>query len=136
MIPTEISKKNPNERAGDNFMSARTERVAKTIKEELAWMVERGEVKDPRIGFVTFTEVDVSADLKHAKVFFSALGPSQVSEAKEGLRSASGFIRAELGKRLHLKYAPQLVFEYDRSVEAGAKIAGIIHRLHEKEKDE
>ena len=115
-------------------MTERTHRVAENIKEELGWMVERGEIKDPRIGFVTFTDAEVSKDLRHAKIFFSTLGNAKERAGlAEGLRSARGYIRTELGRRLRLKYVPEIEFVFDESVEAGARISKLIHQIHERE---
>ena len=118
-------------------MTQRTTRVAKNIKEELGWMLEKGEVKDPRIGFVTVTAVEVSSDLSHCRVYFSLLGSKhERSEATKGLESASGFIRTELGRRLRLKHAPEVEFKYDETVEAGARISKVLHEIREREAKE
>lgn len=115
-------------------MSERTQRVAENIKEELGWMVERGEIKDPRIGFVTFTDAEVSKDLRHAKIFFSTLGNAKERAGiAEGLMSARGYIRTELGRRLRLKYVPEIEFVFDESVEAGARISKLIRQIHERD---
>jgi ribosome-binding factor A len=115
-------------------MSNRTDRVANSIKEELAWMIEKGEIKDPRIGFVTITEVDVTADLRHARAYFSHMGGKREREqALAGLNSAAGFVRTELGHRLRLKHVPELEFKYDPTVETGARISKLLHDIHLKE---
>ena len=96
-------------------------------------MLERGEIKDPRIGFITFTGVEVTKDMRHAKVFFSSLGGARArSKAVAGLNSARGFIRTELGKRLRLKYVPEIEFTFDESVESSARIAKLIRETKEK----
>ena len=118
-------------------MTQRTARVAKNIKEELAWMLEKGEIKDPRIGFVTITAVKVSTDLRECRVYFSLLGSKhERSEATKGLESASGFIRTELGRRLRLKHAPEVEFKYDETVEASARISKVLYEIHEREAKE
>lgn len=110
-------------------MSERLARVRKNIKEEVGMMLEL-EIKDPRIGFVTITDVDISADLRHCKIFFSALGGAKKREkALAGLQSARGFIRGELGKRLQMKYTPDIEFIYDTSVEKGFRIAEILNKI-------
>ncbi len=115
-------------------MSERTQRVAENIKEELGWMVERGEIKDPRIGFVTFTDAEVSKDLRHAKIFFSTLGNAKErAGVADGLNSARGYIRTELGRRLRMKYVPEIEFVFDTSVEAGARISKLLHDMRERE---
>lgn len=117
-------------------MSNRTERVAKNIKEELGWMIEKGEIKDPRIGFATITDVDVSRDLRQCKVYFSYLGPQKEQEkAAEGFNSVVRFVRGELGRRLRLKYAPEIQFIFDPTVEAGARISKLLHKIHEDEEE-
>ena len=118
-------------------MSKRAERVANAIKEELGWMIEKAEIKDPRLGFVTITEVDVTGDLRHARIYFSHIGSKRDQEnALAGLNSAAGFIRAELGQRLRLKFAPELEFKYDPTVEAGARISKLLQDIHKEEKKE
>ena len=118
-------------------MTGRTTRVAKNIKEELGWMLEKGEIKDPRIGFVTITAVKVSTDLRECRVYFSLLGSKhERSEATKGLESASGFIRTELGRRLGMKHVPTVEFKYDETVEASARISKVLHEIHEREAKE
>jgi ribosome-binding factor A len=104
----------------------RTLRVAEQIQRELADLI-RLEVKDPRVGMVTLVGVDVSPDYAHAKVFFTTLGePAQIEAAGAGLNRAAGFLRSELGHRLHLRGIPQLHFIYDESVERGARLSRLI----------
>ncbi len=118
-------------------MTQRTARVAKNIKEELGWMLETGEIKDPRIGFVTITTVKVSKDVRECRIYFSFLGSKRErKEATEGLESASGFIRTELARRLGMKHIPTVEFKYDETVEAGARIAKVLHEIHEREAKE
>lgn len=115
-------------------MSDRIQRVAESIKEEVGRMLERGEIKDPRIGFVTFTDAEVSKDLRHATIYFSSLGTEENKrDAGAGLNSAKGYIRSELGKRLRLKNVPEIDFKFDASVEASARISKLIHDLHKKD---
>jgi len=117
--------------------SARTHRVGELIREELSEIIQR-ELKDPRIGFVTITGVDVSPDLRHADVYISVLGSEkQKKESLKGLQSSSGFLRKELSKRVRMKYFPELKFQFDPSIERGMRIERIIRKLHkEEEKDE
>lgn len=115
-------------------MSSRLQRVAETIKEEISLMLESKEIKDPRIGFVTITACDVSADLSQAKVYFSMIGGAKKREQTlAGLNSAKGFIRTKLGKRLHIKKVPEITFVFDESVQATARIARILKKLKEEE---
>ena len=85
------------------------------------------EVKDPRVGFVTLTSVEVSPDYSHAKVFFTTLeGERAVPELAQGLRRASGFLRRELGRRIRIHTIPDLHWVYDRSIERGAQLSALI----------
>ena len=105
---------------------SRTLRVAEQIQRDLADLL-RLEVKDPRIGMVTLTDVEVTNDYAHAKVFFTTLGtPAQIEAATEGLNRAAGFLRHELGHRIKLRSVPQLHFIYDESVERGARLSQLI----------
>ena len=111
----------------------RTVQVARLLKEELSELLKR-EVKDPRIGFVTLTGVDVSPDLRNARVYFSVLGEKEaVKQSLKALESASGFLRRELGRRLNLRRIPQLQFELDRSAEHGQHIADLLRQAHFEE---
>lgn len=105
----------------------RTARVADQIQRELAELI-RLEVKDPRVGMITLTGVDVSADLAHAKVYFSTLTEQGRPETLQGLRRAAGFLRTMLGKRLSIHNIPELHFEYDASVARGIELSKLIDR--------
>jgi ribosome-binding factor A len=110
----------------------RTERVSDQIKQEIADILMR-KIKDPRIGFVTVTDVDLSDDLRNAKVYVSVYGGDDQKKASlEGLRSASSFIRSELGKRMRLRYVPELLFRFDATVERGAHIMELLREIEEK----
>ncbi len=96
-------------------------------------MLEK-EIKDPRIGFVTITGVEVSPDLRHARVFFSALGRrNQVEKTQAGLESAKGHIRTELGKRLRIKRVPDIELRLDTSAEASQRIAELLGKIKKEE---
>ncbi len=89
-------------------------------------------VKDRRIGLVTITGVDLSPDLRHAKVFFSAMGTEkQKKESLEALEHAAGWIRHELGQRIRMKFLPEIVFLADTSQEYGERIDRLIDEIHE-----
>lgn len=104
----------------------RANRLGETIKEEISQMI-REDLKDPRIGFVTVTDVEVADDLGHAKVYVSVLGNEhQVKESLEGLKRAAGYVRTEIGKRIRLRHVPEIVFKYDHSIENGAHIAKLL----------
>ena len=114
----------------------RSDRVADLLNKEIADLVFR-RVKDPRVANVTITGVQVSDDLKFAKVFFCVMGHGSDEDAKKnaalGLEKAKGFIRLELGRRLSLRYVPQLQFEFDNSFEYGDKIERLLRELHKDE---
>ncbi len=100
----------------------RVDRVADQIRRELAEIL-RNEVKDPRIGFASLMEINVSPDLRQARVYVSVYGTSEEQAATiEGLQSASGFIRALLRQRLYMKRIPEFVFFLDDSIARGARI--------------
>ena len=105
----------------------RSRRIAEQIQRELAELI-RLELKDPRVtGFVTVTDVEVSLDQSHAKVFFTLLGDSErIEETTAGLKRAAGFLRTQLSQRLRLRTVPQLDFKYDTSVERGMKLSRLI----------
>jgi ribosome-binding factor A len=107
----------------------RAKRVAIRIREEISGVLLR-RVRDPRIGFVTITDVDVSPDLRQAKIYYSVVG-SEVDrdQAAEGLNSARGFIKRELAARLQLKFMPDIEFVYDRSLEYGEKIENLLRDI-------
>lgn len=93
------------------------------------------EVKDPRVqqGMISVTRVETTGDLRYSKVWLSVLGMENEKEFKKGLRSASGWLRHELGTVLDLRYTPELVFEIDHSIEEGAHISALIEQLHDRD---
>jgi ribosome-binding factor A len=106
--------------------SQRAERVADQVQRELAVLL-RDEVKDPRVGRITITSVEVSADLSHAKVFFTHLaGREYAEDAVHALQRTAGFLRTQLSHRLKLYSVPQLHFAYDDSIESGMRISRLI----------
>ena len=114
----------------------RADRVGDQIRAELADIIHR-KIKDPRVGFMTVTRVEVSDDLKHAKVFFSILGDEAMrKETLKGLKSAAHFIRGELGRRLKLRYTPEVVFLFDESIARGDRMLEILRGLDIKDEDE
>lgn len=114
----------------------RAERVAQAMQEELGAMLQ-SEVKDPRIrGLVSVSGVEVTQDLRQAKVYVSVLGDEAAKEATlEGLASAAGFLRAEVGRRLRLRHAPELSFHLDASMERGARIQALLNRVMGRERE-
>ena len=111
----------------------RTERLNDQIRMEIADILLT-KVRDPRVGFITVTSVDVSADLRHAKVNVTALERDAVSHKKhlEGLKKAAPFIRGELGRRLHIRYIPELVFYVDQKVEEAERVLRLLDEIREK----
>jgi len=109
----------------------RTGRVGEQIKKELSQILQM-EFKDPRVGFLTITGVDVTNDLSQAKVFLSVLGSQeQKEETLRALARGKGFIRSELSKRIRLRVTPELIFQIDSSVEYGSRIEELIHQINE-----
>ena len=105
---------------------ARMRRVNEAVREVVSAHIA-GDLKDPRIGFVTVTAVDTSSDLRHARVYVSVLGDEHArARALTGLTSSRGFLQAKVNEELHLKRTPSLVFEYDPSVERGVRISQLI----------
>lgn len=117
-------------------MSLRAHRVGEQMKKELGDIIGR-KIKDPRIGFVTVTDVQVTGDLQQAKVYISVLGDDKTKEdTLKGLAKAKGFIRSEIGQRIRLRKTPEIVFEFDESIDYGNRIESILHELNkEKEND-
>ncbi|WP_332674015.1 30S ribosome-binding factor RbfA [Aromatoleum sp.] len=108
---------------------SRSQRVAEQIRRELAELI-RLEVKDPRVGFITLTDVEITPDYAHAKVFFTSMrGEEGLDEILVGLRRASGFLRRELGKRVRIHTLPELHFQYDSSVERGSRMSQLIDEV-------
>ena len=108
----------------------RLDRVNQLIKEEVSTLLQR-ELKDPRLGFTTVTEVDVTPDLKHAKVYVSVLGPeAQWASSLAALESARGFIWAWLRRHLDLRVTPEISFRPDRSMEHAAHIQSLLASLN------
>ena len=109
-------------------MSERMRRVNEAVRQVLSESV--GELKDPRIGFVTVTSVETSPDLRHARVFVSVLGSERARRRSLlGLQAAHGVLQARVGRELSLKRTPQLAFEYDPSVERGVRMTQLIDEL-------
>jgi ribosome-binding factor A len=111
-------------------MTRRIRQVNTLIRHEISELLQR-QVKDPRLGtFVAITEVSTSPDLRHAKIFVSGIcSEAEKAETISALTSASGFIRRELAGRLRLRRIPELIFEWDNSIERGAHIQELIDRV-------
>ncbi len=111
----------------------RSEKVADLIHKEVSEMLMKT-VKDPRIGFVTITRVAVSEDCRSAKVYFSVVGTLEERErSTQGLSSAKGYVRKELGRRIRLRYTPEIIFKFDPSIEYAIHIGEVIRHLKKDE---
>jgi ribosome-binding factor A len=112
--------------------SHRAERVADLIRQELSKLLER-DVKDPRVGFVTVTRVELTRDLRSARVAVTVLGEDpQKKDSLKGLSAAQGFLRHELAQRLGLRYTPQLAFHLDEALESEQRIEELLRQIREK----
>ena len=105
---------------------SRSDRVAEQIRRELAELI-RLEIKDPRVNLVTITDVEVTPDYAHAKVFYTSLVPAdQRAELDRGLKRSAGFLRREIGRRVRIHHNPELHFVFDGSVERGSHLSQLI----------
>ncbi|MCC5606777.1 30S ribosome-binding factor RbfA [Nostoc sp. CHAB 5834] len=110
----------------------RVSRVAELIKREVSQMLLNG-IKDDRVGtgMVSVTDVDVSGDLQHAKIYVSIYGTDEAkAETMAGLKSATGYVRSELGARVRLRRTPEVLFLEDRSIERGNKVLALLNQLN------
>jgi ribosome-binding factor A len=104
----------------------RSRRIAEQIQRELSDIIHV-ELKDPRVGMITITDVEMTADNAHAKVFFTVLGQQpRIDEAAAGLQHAAGYLRSQLAQRMKIRVVPQLNFKYDASVERGMRLSQLI----------
>lgn len=114
----------------------RAQRVGESIQHEISALLLRG-LKDPRIGFVTITGVEVTPDLHLARVYYTVIGDDAARKASAaGLKSSIPFIRQHLGRQLRMKYAPDLIFQYDTSIEYGNRIESLLRDIHSSESDD
>ena len=117
--------------------SRRVERVASLIRREVSELLIGG-IKDERVsqGMVSVTTVEVAGDLQHCKIFVSVFGSEDDrSQAMEGLRSASAYVKGELGRRLKMRRTPEVVFVLDRGLEKGTSVLGLLNRLEEQRQE-
>lgn len=116
-------------------MSKRINRVAEQMKKELGEIILQ-KVKDPRIGFVTVTDVEVTGDLQNATVFISVLGSDKEKEdTLLGLNKAKGFIRTEVGSRIRLRKTPEIEFQFDDSIAYGNHIQKLLSKVNSDSKE-
>jgi len=110
-------------------MGVRTDRVQRQLKKEISRIFQE-DLKDPRIGFATVTRIDLTGDLRSAKIYFSILGDEATQASSlEGIESAAGYIRKLVGDRLKLKYVPELFFKLDKSLEYSIELEKTFERL-------
>ncbi|MCR8848686.1 30S ribosome-binding factor RbfA [Rossellomorea sp. SC111] len=113
-------------------MSHRANRVSEQMKKELSDIIGR-KIKNPRIGFVTVTDVQVSGDLQQAKVYITVLGgEDQRENTLKGLAKAKGFIRSEVGQRIRLRKTPEIIFEFDESIDYGNHIESLLRKVQDE----
>lgn len=115
----------------------RVERVAALIRRETSELLLNG-IRDERVhqGMVSITDVEVSGDLQHCRIFVSIFGEqNDRSEVLEGLKAASGYLRGELGRRLQMRRAPEVVFQLDRGIEKGTSVLGLLNRLEDERQE-
>jgi ribosome-binding factor A len=115
------------------LQSSRSQKVGESIHKEISELLIKG-LKDPRVGFVTVTGVEVTPDLHLARVYFTVFGDDkQRKDSQKGLQSAVPFLRRELAKRLRMRYVPDLLFQFDASLEYGNRIESLIRDIHESD---
>ena len=108
----------------------RIDKINQMIKREVGEIIFK-EIKDPRLEFVTITEVVVTKDLQHAKIYYSVLGnKDQAQKTQEGLSSARGFIRKLIGQRVRMRYTPEVEFIFDPTIEYSARIEAALEEIH------
>ncbi|MEK4875107.1 30S ribosome-binding factor RbfA [Bacillus sp. FSL W8-0102] len=117
-------------------MNLRANRVGEQMKKEMSDIIGR-KIKDPRIGFVTVTDVQLTGDLQQAKVFISVLGDEkQKKDTLKALAKAKGFIRSEIGQRIRLRKTPDLLFEFDESIDYGNRIETLLKEISSNESNQ
>ena len=113
----------------------RVEKVQELMKQEVSKMLLR-DIKDPRVGFVTVTQVELTGDLREAKIYVSIMGSEQqIEDSWQGLQSALGFIRREIGKRIRLRFTPSISFALDKSLDYSAHIQELLNKINSEEMD-
>ncbi len=116
-------------------MTTRQEKVKELLKAEVSEILTR-QLKDPRLGFITITDADISADMRHAKIYVSILGTDQEKEQNMGvLRKAEHFVRQNLAGRLRMKTLPEIEFKLDTSVDHGVRILELLEQIKQDEQN-
>ncbi len=107
----------------------RREKLQELFKEEASAILQR-RLRDPRVGFVSVTDVELSADLHHAKIFVSVLGDEEAKQrTMVALEGAAGFVRGELGRRVRMRFVPEVLFRLDESIERGARVNALLRQV-------
>ncbi|HEV8338373.1 MAG TPA: 30S ribosome-binding factor RbfA [bacterium] len=110
-------------------MSLRREKLQELFKEETGVILQR-RLRDPRVGFVSVTDVELSGDLRHAKIFVSVLGDAETKHrTMAALEGAARFVRGELGRRVRMRYVPEVLFRLDESIERGARVNALLRQV-------
>ncbi len=113
----------------------RQEKLGEQFAAELSELI-RTRLKDPRVGFASITRVEVSGDLRHAKVFVSVMGtPQEQKETMKGLSNSAGYLRHELATRIPLRYMPEIAFKLDTSIEEGARVLELIKQVSQEDRE-
>ena len=116
-------------------MGIRSERVEGQLKREISKILQE-DLKDPRIGFVTITRINLTLDLRYARVYFSVMGDDKVKEESlKGIKSAIGFIRKLIAERMKLRYVPELYFKLDNSIEYSINLEKTFERIKNERRD-
>jgi ribosome-binding factor A len=114
-------------------VTQRQQKVGELLKSEISEIIRR-ELRDPRVGFVTVTDAEITPDMSHARVFVSVLGSDEERAATmKALRRASGFIRSEFARRVSMKTVPEIEFRFDKSIEQGARIFELLENIKREE---
>ena len=111
--------------------SGRAQRLGDLMQRELSELI-RLELRDPRVGMITLTSVDVSPDMSHAKVFFTMLEKEKLEDTLHGLKRSAGFLRSQLARRMSMYTTPELRFAYDESIERGDRLSQLIDAANRK----
>jgi len=113
----------------------RPKRVAQLIQKEISAIIQR-QIKNPQLGFVTITAVEVTEDLQHAKVYFTVYGSEEERISTEKLlKKMTSFVRYHVGQRIRLRYTPEIVFQYDETMERAARIDELINQIRREKND-
>jgi ribosome-binding factor A len=115
--------------------STRQRKVQELLVQEVSEIIRR-EIKDPRVGFVTITEAEVTPDLRHAKLYFTVLGDqAQRESSSQALNRAAGFVRGEFARRAQMRFVPEIKFVFDPSTERGMRISELLEQVRQEEQD-